>query len=322
MLYNITPNGNTFLHLLNKRGDVIADIMKIAHGPEKGEIKYHVPFLFNFEQESPMDMFFQAQDFRTMNTVIHYLSYYGYDHHSRVIQDTLPMMLQQGIPELGDYLDSRMLQTEKLSKIKKGCIQTEGEAPDICVSSFWVEQEDIDQVLKKSPIEQDIRMEFIDIPNIHTFREVHSHSKDNISQKFFDCLADTEDMDIFNKQVIRKLIEFKWPLIKEFLIKKLFIPYIMFLATYVFYMNYIYYQRTLGGWYSVAHYSTMALLFILAIYFIMNETRQLCSQGFNYLTSFWNYIDLTPPILLLVFFTLEVCGTFSGGNNPDLEASI
>lgn len=51
------------------------------------------------------------------------------------------------------------------------------------------------------------------------------------------ALAGTDDMELFNQKVIKRLIEFKWPLVKEYTIRKLFFPFIGFLLIYLIYMN-------------------------------------------------------------------------------------
>ena len=80
-------------------------------------------------------------------------------------------------------------------------------------------------------------------------------------------------MSLFDKKMIKTLIDFKWPLVKEFLIKKLFVPYILYLATYIFYMNYVYYERYAHAWSIMLNYSTMALLVFFSLYFLLNELR-------------------------------------------------
>lgn len=76
---------------------------------------------------------------------------------------------------------------------------------------------------KENPnfIERPIRVEFIDIPRLY-------HYSDNLSDPFFTTLADTDCFEIFEKKVIRKLIEFNYPLAKYWTIRKLFIPFMMF----------------------------------------------------------------------------------------------
>jgi hypothetical protein len=57
------------------------------------------------------------------------------------------------------------------------------------------------------------------------------------------ALAATSDMDLFNQKPIKRLIEYKWPLVKDYVMKKLFYPFVGYLAFYMIYMNEIYILR-------------------------------------------------------------------------------
>jgi hypothetical protein len=54
-----------------------------------------------------------------------------------------------------------------------------------------------------------------------------------------------------------------------------------------------------------------------AIYFITYETKQLIKSGISYFTSGWNYLDILPPIILLVFIPLAIAGYFDKREYPD-----
>lgn len=49
---------------------------------------------------------------------------------------------------------------------------------------------------------------------------------------------------------------------------------------------------------------------LFALYFIYMELKQLMRTGVDYFTSFWNYLDIVPPILLIIFVILELNGEF------------
>jgi hypothetical protein len=49
----------------------------------------------------------------------------------------------------------------------------------------------------------------------------------------------------------------------------------------------------------------MSALLILSLFFIMNETKQLISGGFDYLLQVWNYLDLIPPLLITAIVILN-----------------
>lgn len=82
-------------------------------------------------------------------------------------------------------------------------------------------------------------------------------------------------MDIFTKKAVIKTIEYKWPLTREYTIKKLFMPYVLFLSSYLVYMNYIFYKREESDYWMNVNYATMAALFLLVFYFLQIEVKQL-----------------------------------------------
>ncbi len=50
-------------------------------------------------------------------------------------------------------------------------------------------------------------------------------------------LSRVDDLEIFSNEVIKALIDLKWPLVKEYTVKILFIPFILYLASFVAFSN-------------------------------------------------------------------------------------
>jgi hypothetical protein len=125
-----------------------------------------------------------------MDMMLSYLAGYGVDHHSRAMGKILPVMIDRTLPNVGYYIGSRLLQTDAIAKFKKGMLKKD-DTPGISVASFWHDQVDIDDMLQPAPIEQELKLEFVDIPNIHTFTE-------EIADELMSSLAGTEDMELFN----------------------------------------------------------------------------------------------------------------------------
>lgn len=71
-------------------------------------------------------------------------------------------------------------------------------------------------------------MYIFDIP------DVHKYLNDN-SDNFLEALSQTEEVSIFANTSIRAVIEMKWPLIRRSIVRKLFIPYLIFLFSFLFY---------------------------------------------------------------------------------------
>ena len=148
---------------------------------------------------------------------------------------------------------------------------------------------------------------------------MHDYQED-VGNQFFDALADCPDYELFSNMAIRKMIEFKYPLVKEYTIKKLFIPYLIFLVTFMVYVNIVYQisenaKFDLGQKYA---YSTIwivdvcfnVVLFVFSIYFLQNEVLQLIADGMNYLKSPWNYIDIIPPCMNIAVITTNIANEY------------
>ncbi len=124
-------------------------------------------------------------------------------------------------------------------------------------------------------MESEIRVEYIDISTLHSY----THENTN---KFFEALSDCTNYDIFEQAAIKKIIEFKWPLLKEFTIKKLLMPYLVYMLTYLFYVNFVYLNRFNEG-YALMNYSCIIVLGVFSAYFLKLEVNQLLNEGKGYL---------------------------------------
>lgn len=111
LIYNILPGGNTFLHILADKSDVIETIFDICqpNSEDRSEIKYEVPFLVNFEGKSPMDILNEKKDYKGLDMMLQYLAGYDFDHHSRAIYHTLPILIERELPSVCEYISSRLL---------------------------------------------------------------------------------------------------------------------------------------------------------------------------------------------------------------------
>lgn len=68
-------------------------------------------------------------------------------------------------------------------------------------------------------------------------------------------------MTLFENKGIMKLIEFRWPLAREYVIRKLFTPFVVFLFVFVLYMGAVYEWREYDGFfYQLANRIFMGIL--------------------------------------------------------------
>ena len=161
-----------------------------------------------------------------MNTMLTYLCGYGLDHHSRAIVDLMPFMIQKELPAILPYVNSRLQQTEQVKNITKGCLNPNSKG--ITESQLWFnfhewEKKMMNQVNKdnETEVERPIKVEFVDIPRVYNYQ-------DELTDSFFFALAHTNQYQIFESKIIQRIIEFNYPLVREWTIKRLTIPFNLF----------------------------------------------------------------------------------------------
>jgi hypothetical protein len=95
---------------------------------------------------------------------LEFLQGYPIDHHSRAIVEILPVIVEHKMPHFIGYLNSRLQQTEEVQKMKKGMIRLNNDPIGVIPASFWIGVDDVNRILQPAPIEQDIKLQYIDIP--------------------------------------------------------------------------------------------------------------------------------------------------------------
>jgi hypothetical protein len=138
-------------------------------------------------------------------------------------------------------------------------------------------------------------MLFVDISSIHEFSQS--------GQRFYNQMSETDLLELFNLDIIKQLIMFKWPVIQEHIIYYLFIPFLFYLACIVYYTTFLF-QHELTGKKSdnvewLVKFGVKEVIVVMSMYFLMIEFKQIKTDWQNYLTSFWNYIDLMPPLIFI-----------------------
>jgi len=100
-------------------------------------------------------------------------------------------------------------------------------------------------------------------------------------------------------------VRFKWPLVLHYIKTRLFYPFIVFQLLHLVYTNYVFDKRLSSEFMQYLCYGFQTSLALLALYFLKNEFSQLFNEGTKYFSSFWNYIDVTPPLLILISILLD-----------------
>jgi hypothetical protein len=139
-----------------------------------------------------------------------------------------------------------------------------------------------------------------------------------MSCQFFDNLADVQSLELFENNVIKALIDYKWPLVEEFLIKFLFVPFLFYHSLFIVYSNVftgqvVYDNEEQIYQLLIAKLVVMALLYFLSVYFFINESVQLTRLKLLYFVSGWNILDILVPILIIVLLSYHLCEMYIEG---------
>jgi len=164
-----------------------------------------------------------------------YLAGQGIDHHSRQISKFLPQILELEMTNFVSYMESRNKQTDQIVEYTRRELRDDHETPGIMTADFWTLPSYVETTLFTDSLKgADIKLQFMDVADIHEFSEV--------GQQFFQIMQDTNCLELFDQELVRKMIMFKWPVVREHIIKFIFIPFLIQLIATVFYTSYLFHD--------------------------------------------------------------------------------
>ena len=187
----------------------------------------------------------------------------------RAILDLLPKIVEAELPCLGDYFDSRFIQTKLCKDFRRGALKySKGVDYALTVSDLWPDKFELKKkIFIDSQMDTEVKVEFLDVVGIHCYSE-------KVGDDFFNALADCNNIQLFKYRSLQTIIDYKWPLAREYTIKLLFVPFCMYLAIFIVYSNAFNGQVDFNepGMYEVDKVLS-AILYLFSIYFLQNECR-------------------------------------------------
>lgn len=134
-------------------------------------------------------------------------------------------------------------------------------------------------------------------------------------------MANTDDLELFELDITKKIIEFQWPIIRQQIIYYLFIPFVSFLTAMVVFTTFLLHGRVNGeesNW--IENMIINEVLVVIALYFLRLEFMQMKNDGLrNYFSSFWNIVDIIPITIIITIFTIRSYGIMSNMDHESEE---
>jgi len=204
-------------------------------------------------------------------------------------------------------LDKRFIVPEWHGSMEKGRLHKIEEAGGINFSSqnYWPASLDNTekQIFNRSSPEIPLKVEVLDSPDLHLYGS-------KTSEELLKSLIQCPDIEMFSHRSIRAIIEQKWRKAKPAITKKLFIPFILYLAYFQLFVEYIIWQD-MGGislpvfilWKRISK----GILIAFALYFLVIEMRQFKALGTGYFSmgSLWSVVDFIPLLVSIIAMGMD-----------------
>jgi len=96
-----------------------------------------------------------------------------------------------------------------------------------------MDKEDLsDQVFDPKDFKKPIEISYFDLPELLTMSK--------LGHEFWEAMSETDDLNLFDKQVVKIMINYKWKTVLPQIIKFQMIPYMIFLLFFSIYSNFVY----------------------------------------------------------------------------------
>lgn len=295
------------MHKLYKQPDTIEAIFRkaLVDLDDVSSLKYCIPYLPDSKNMCPIGLCLQHEQLKTVTILLNYLSGMSIDHHSKLITKYLPKLLDLNISTFVDYMDSRNQETNQTREFTRYQVNQDRVTPGIMACDIWTRKGDIlDNLFTTSSKGQDIKLYFIDTVGLHEFGPK--------SREFFTGMANTDMLELFDLDLIQRIILFKWPITKEHMTYYLLLPHFGYLITNIAFTSNLLHDRlnsdrVRGNW--IFNTIVEESMLIFSGYFLSMEILQMRAEGYEYFKKIvWNGLDLIPPTVQLTMISLQALG--------------
>ena len=127
---------------------------------------------------------------------------------------------------------------------------------------------------------------------------------------FLQELSETENIRIFEHNIIKDIVLFQWSYVKIHIILKLLIPYLIYFLIFVLHVTYIiknehYESGNESGPYHISAWVFGSIILIFNVFWAYVEFTQMMFHKSVYFKSFWNLLDLSSVVLNTAVVIME-----------------
>ena len=140
--------------------------------------------------------------------------------------------------------------------------------------------------------------------------------------KFIKILAETNNDDIFATKQIRVMIEFLWTGYYDTIMTQLFYPFLVYFICFSYYVTYLSTEHSNEMDFNFCiEYACLIIAGKMFITFVLLECIQFYREGYEYLMSFWNILDIASLVMNLTYVICEM-NNYLEENQINLIGSI
>lgn len=122
----------------------------------------------------------------------------------------------------------------------------------------------VKKLFDPSKYKKDITILYLDIPEIHL--------NTPIGKEFFEAIAESEDLRLFETKVVQILINYKWESIRPKVFRLYLYPYIVFLLSFSIWSNFVYEIRHKEPYLTI-NFILCGELVAFCLYFSLGEIK-------------------------------------------------
>ncbi|CDW91027.1 wd-40 repeat protein [Stylonychia lemnae] len=279
---------------------------------------YYIPFLKDSDGKTPLH--YSLSNAKLTDQFLNYLADYPISYCSQNIQEMIPYLIIKGLQKTNYFLDKRFKMTPMLKNFDRERLRIlkEIDFSFTGTNTFWFDQkqtiEQNQDLFDENEIQIPTKVMVLDIPNVIN----QSQNKD---LNIFTALRTTEQMEIFESEAVRAIIEYAWPITRKAIIKWMMIPSMVFLVFFMFYTGIVFpviedcfekrsqsisHEETLICQFnSVLNNTSKIIILSFLVYFLAIEIIQAYKDARIYLSSPWNYLDMISIIFVLLTLIID-----------------